>query len=94
LENSQQENYWTEKLADAFLSWCVPIYWGCPNIYDYFPNDSYYLLDINHPNPIEQINEIIKRPINIESLGKARNIILDKYNLWEVIYKKIKNINS
>lgn len=92
LENSQQKNYWTEKLADAYLSWCVPLYWGCPNMFDYFPKNSYHLLDINNNNSIEQIKEIIKQPIDIESLTKARNIILDEYNIWEVISKKIKTI--
>jgi len=92
LENSQQKNYWTEKLADAYLSWCVPLYWGCPNMSDYFPENSYHLLDMNHGNPIEQVKEIINQPIDIESLTKARNIVLDEYNIWAVIDKKIKTI--
>ncbi len=92
LENSQQKNYWTEKLADAYLSWCVPLYWGCPNMVDYFPKESYHLLDIRNQNPIEEIKEIIQQPVNVEALTKARNIVLDKYNIWEVINRKIKNI--
>jgi hypothetical protein len=36
IENSQEENYFTEKLVDAMLCKTVPIYWGCPNIGDYF----------------------------------------------------------
>jgi len=92
LENSQQKNYWTEKLADAYLSWCVPLYWGCPNIPEYFPENSYHMLDIKNQNSISQIKEIIKQPIDVEALTKARNIVLDEYNIWEVIHKKIKKI--
>lgn len=35
-ENAQEENYFTEKLVDALLCETVPIYWGCPNIAEFF----------------------------------------------------------
>lgn len=35
IENVQQRNYFSEKLIDAVLCDCVPIYWGCPNIGDF-----------------------------------------------------------
>ena len=94
LENSQQKNYFTEKLADAILSWTVPLYWGCPNIIDLLPKNSYHLVNTNIDNPIEEITKLINNPIDVESLGKARDLILDEYNIWEVISKKIKTINN
>ena len=36
IENSRHRNYFTEKLIDSFMSLTIPIYWGCPNINDYF----------------------------------------------------------
>lgn len=36
IENAREENYFSEKLVDALLCNTVPIYWGCPNIADYF----------------------------------------------------------
>ncbi|MFX0542994.1 hypothetical protein ACEWPM_014850 [Roseovarius sp. S4756] len=36
IENVREANYFTEKLVDAVLCRCVPIYWGCPNIGDFF----------------------------------------------------------
>ncbi len=36
IENVRGENYFTEKLIDAILCRTVPIYWGCPNIGDFF----------------------------------------------------------
>ena len=36
IENVREANYFTEKLIDAILCGTVPIYWGCPNIADYF----------------------------------------------------------
>jgi hypothetical protein len=36
IENSQQKNYFTEKLLDCLITKTIPIYWGCPNISEYF----------------------------------------------------------
>ena len=36
IENTSEENYFTEKIIDAFQTYTIPIYWGCPNISDYF----------------------------------------------------------
>lgn len=35
IENVREVNYFTEKLIDAVLCKCVPIYWGCPNIAEF-----------------------------------------------------------
>lgn len=35
IENVRQRNYFSEKLIDAVLCDCVPIYWGCPNTGDF-----------------------------------------------------------
>ena len=97
LENSKQKNYWTEKLADAYLSWCMPIYWGCPNISDYFPKNSFRLIDIESEDPLIDINDIINKPLTemeIEALRKARRLILEKYNIWEIINNKIDEIEN
>lgn len=36
IENTTDINYFTEKIIDCFLTGTVPIYWGCPNIGDFF----------------------------------------------------------
>lgn len=36
IENTSHENYFTEKIIDCFLFRTIPIYFGCPNIVDYF----------------------------------------------------------
>lgn len=37
VENCSVPGLWTEKIADALLSYAVPIYAGCPDIERYFP---------------------------------------------------------
>jgi len=96
LENSQEQNYWTEKISDAYLSWCMPIYWGCPNISDFFEPQSYRTISLDDPNPMQTIYNIIEKPItseDVESLTRSRNKILDEYNIWEIVRKKILEIN-
>lgn len=39
VENSRATNYFTEKLLDCFATGTVPVYWGCPNIGDFFDTD-------------------------------------------------------
>lgn len=44
IENSRQENYFTEKLIDCLVTETIPIYYGCPNIADYFDVTGWILL--------------------------------------------------
>lgn len=37
VEACKEDNFFSEHLLDALAFGCVPIYWGCPNISDYFP---------------------------------------------------------
>lgn len=36
VESSRENSYFTEKLIDCLLTKTVPVYWGCPNIEDFF----------------------------------------------------------
>ncbi len=36
IENVKYDNYFSEKIIDCFVSYTLPIYWGCPNIDKYF----------------------------------------------------------
>jgi hypothetical protein len=88
IENSCYDNYFTEKITDCLLSWTIPIYFGCTNIEKYFPEHSYYWIDINEPNSIDKLYEIIKKPItekNVQAMDKARKLIMEKYNIWDLL---------
>lgn len=36
VENSKHNNYFTDRLIDCFLTKTIPIYWGCPNVDEFF----------------------------------------------------------
>jgi hypothetical protein len=42
VENSQNKNYFTEKIIDAFITKTIPIYWGCPNIGEFFDSRGFF----------------------------------------------------
>ena len=89
LENCAYPDYWTEKLADAYLAWTYPIYYGCPNLGDYFPKEAYTTIDIAQPGKaIQVIEDTISLPISnvqIAAIAEARRRVLDEYNMFAVI---------
>lgn len=92
IENHIEKHMWSEKLADAFLGFTIPIYCGCPNIYDYFPKDSLIQIDINKPKEaIKIIKKIISLPgeyeRRFEALQEARRRVIYEYNLLAMITK-------
>jgi hypothetical protein len=94
IENCSKYNYFSEKFTDAILCWCVPIYYGCPNISEYFPPGSYYYVDITKKGSFDEILRIISKPItaeNVEALRRARELIINKYNVWAVLDDKATN---
>jgi hypothetical protein len=59
IENSRQNNYFTEKIIDCFQTMTVPIYWGCSNIGEYFDINGIIIIDGNDIDIIiEKINLI------------------------------------
>ena len=54
IENNKADDYFTEKLIDCFISMTIPIYYGCPNIGDYFNIRG--MIIINDINDIEYLN--------------------------------------
>lgn len=81
LENSSAPDYWTEKLADAYLGYAYPIYAGCPNLADYFPSNGFTPIDILNPDEsIAIIRSLIGREIDRSVIAECRRRILDVYN--------------
>jgi len=44
IENCRMNNYFTEKLCDCLITKTIPIYFGCPNIEDYFDITGWIIL--------------------------------------------------
>jgi len=94
IENFSGPDYWTEKLADCFLAWTLPIYYGCTNLESYFPADSFIRIDINDP---KEATKIIKQTIlsdcwenRLYAISEARDLVLNKYQLFPSISRFLK----
>lgn len=82
MENGRAQGYFTEKLIDVMLSWTMPLYWGCTNIADYFPEGSYIPIVLNVDEMFKTLGE---HKINMEALAEARQLILNRYQFWATI---------
>lgn len=89
IENSSQSYYWTEKISDCFLAETYPFYYGCTNLSEYFPQDSFQPIDIyDFEKTVSIIDNSIKNDLYGHSgtiLAEAKNLVLDKYNMFDYI---------
>jgi hypothetical protein len=84
LENSCTPDYWTEKLADAYLGWAHPINAGCPNLENYFPAEGFTQVDVTRSrDAVAIIEDLLARPPGARenlTIERCRNLVLDSYN--------------
>jgi len=84
LENSRSDHYWTEKLADSYLGWAFPLYLGCPNVDEYFPEASFARISPDDPAAalalIENLLATPPAPETDRLIGHCRDLVLDTYN--------------
>lgn len=89
LENNFEKNFWTEKVADAYLGWSVPVYAGCPNLDDYFPEESFIRIDYrNIESSVKEIYKLLEEDdyySRLEAISEARWRVLFKFNIFKSI---------
>lgn len=76
IENIRTNDYFTEKLIDPFLTGTIPIYWGCPNVREYFNTDGMIILE-NTP-PLYDVKKIIKE-LSVERYKAMTDAMLDNF---------------
>lgn len=85
IENRMWPNIFTEKLIDPFLALTVPVYWGAPNISDYFTPGSMVTIDLNDLrrslDTIERLIEEDSYESYVPALLNAKHRVISEYNL-------------
>lgn len=77
IENSQEINYISEKLIDCFLQKVVPVYWGAPNVDEFFDvNGIIYCQSLDEL--LSRINFLSEDLYNSKSEAIERNYLLAK----------------
>jgi hypothetical protein len=82
IEAAPFPDYWTEKIADCYLSESMPLYYGAPNIGDYFDHDSFIAIDLDdYKASIRAIEGAIETDAyerNREKVLQAKQKVLDE----------------
>ncbi|MCM5555136.1 glycosyltransferase family 10 domain-containing protein [Pleomorphomonas sp. NRK KF1] len=85
IENNTEDSFFTEKTADAYLGWALPIFSGCKNINDFFPEDSMICFDLDSPDAVERVVAGFECPINqdrLAAIAEARRRVMHEANLF------------
>lgn len=94
IENSVSPSYITEKFCDCIIAGCVPLYFGAPDIGDYFPKESYITFPIDD---FEKCCEIIQNlsesdfECRMPALLEARALIRNNYSIGSLILRYLIN---
>lgn len=98
IENyAENEWYVSEKLWDALLAWCLPIYYGGPAADKLLPPGSFLRLPSLDEKGLAYIQEVISTPdawnAAKDAIAEARQIILHKLNLLAWLDNYVKNFS-
>ena len=90
IENSRVKNYWTEKLADAWAGWALPIYCGDPAILEQIPDkNGIEIIDVDDvKSSLAKIHRIIESDIysqRLEAIEKCRKWMIKASNSYELV---------
>jgi hypothetical protein len=97
IENFRHPYYWTEKLADCFLSWTMPIYYGAPNAAEFFPAESFLAIDIADPDTPAVIYDAVRSNLwerSLDAISEARRLVLERWQLCPFIAGEIEAVQS
>lgn len=96
IENYIGLHHWTEKLADAFLGFALPIYAGAPNVADYFPSESLVQIDLDDTKSsfeiIRDVTSTDEYARRLPYIREARNMVLTEYSLFSLLSSHISTI--
>ena len=79
IENSRNLNYYTDKIVDCFATKTIPIYWGAPNIADYFNKEGIITFE-NEEDLKEILNNLTEEDYINRLEAVEENYILAREN--------------
>lgn len=89
IENSSLPGYFTEKITECYLAHAMPIYYGAPDISNYFDPSSFLPIDIdNYKQSILSIERLLEEDPwenKQELLIKQKLLYLSKYHLFPAL---------
>jgi Glycosyltransferase family 10 (fucosyltransferase) C-term len=96
IENSRHPDYWTEKVADTFLSGAMLLYDGCPNLEDYFPRQAFCRVDRDDVSRSIDVIEALLADDPYDRvrphIERSRQLVLEKYNIFPMLSDLIRQL--
>lgn len=89
VENSKNKNYFTEKIIDAFITKTIPIYWGCPNIDNFFDIRGIYVFE-NENEAINIMNSLTEEDYYLRKEYVEKNYEIAIY--YSIYFDRVENI--
>jgi hypothetical protein len=83
------------QFTDSILSWTIPIFWCGTDLGKYFPENSFLQFDARDSSEIDRISHFLQEDNyedRLNDLAEARDLILNKYNLWPTIKSVIDRV--
>lgn len=97
-ENTEKNNYFTEKIIDAILAESLCFYWGCPNITNYIPEESFVRLDLcSFETDAEKIKKAIETnqwENRLPYIRQAKQTILNTLNFFPRLNRIILDLST
>lgn len=92
------ENFFGTQFTDSILRWTVPLYGGGANLSKFFPEKSFIKFNPSDLSEIHRVKNIIENNNDykdrIDALCEARELILNKYNIWPTIKNIINKLDK
>ena len=89
VEKSIHRHYWSNALASCYMTDTYPLYIGCPNLYEYFPEESYTPIDMSDiQHALDRITAIARSDMwqtRKKALAVARQRLVHQHNLYTSI---------
>ena len=95
LENNLLPNFWTEKLADAWLGWSLPLYLGAPNLGEVCPAAGFVSLPAGNPKAcVQAVVQALDAGLweaRQAELAQCRTWVMETTNVFATAARMIEN---
>ena len=96
IENNCIPGYFTEKISECYLTYTMPIYYGCPNIESYYDKNSMMPIDINYfEESFRKLEELIDTDPyeqNLPDIISSREKFLNSYHFFPAMVKLVERV--
>lgn len=96
IENANEDYYISEKVFDALICGCMPIYYGSKKIFEILPKEWFYYLPTLDTSEIEKVNAFIATDsykIISDNRNEISKIIYTKFSFYSTLNRLINDEN-